>query len=54
MEAMRQAPAVKAYALAAETHAKFTESRVKGDPNYNMLDAPVCCFRPRKKKEAAQ
>lgn len=52
MEAMRNVPAVKAYALAPDTHAKFTESRVKGDANYNMLDtSAVCCMRPRKKKE---
>ncbi|CAH2217185.1 pyrimidodiazepine synthase-like [Pararge aegeria] len=52
MEAMKNVPAVKAYALAPETHAKFTESRVKGDANYNMLDtSAVCCMRPRKKKE---
>ncbi|CAG9793943.1 unnamed protein product [Diatraea saccharalis] len=52
IEAMKTVPAVKAYYLAAETHAKFTESRAKGDPNYNMLDtSAVCCMRPRKKKE---
>ncbi|CAH0729871.1 unnamed protein product, partial [Brenthis ino] len=52
MEAMRNDPAVKSYALAPDTHAKFTESRVKGDANYNMLDtSDVCCMRPRKKKE---
>ncbi|XP_023946793.2 pyrimidodiazepine synthase [Bicyclus anynana] len=52
MEAMKNVPAVKAYTLAPETHAKFTESRVKGDANYNMLDtSAVCCMRPRKKKE---
>lgn len=48
---MKVTPAVKAYYLAPETHAKFTESRAKGDADYNMLDAPVCCMRPRKKKE---
>lgn len=52
MVAMRNVPAVKAYALAPDTHAKFTESRNKGDANYNMLDSSaVCCMRPRKKKE---
>ncbi|XP_034831653.1 pyrimidodiazepine synthase-like [Maniola hyperantus] len=52
LEAMKNVPAVKAYALAPDTHAKFTESRVKGDANYNMLDtSAVCCMRPRKKKE---
>lgn len=52
MDAMKNVPAVKAYYLAAETHAKFIESRAKGDPNYNMLDSSaVCCMRPRKKKE---
>ncbi|CAH2091030.1 unnamed protein product [Euphydryas editha] len=52
MEAMRNVPAIKAYALAPDTHAKFTESRIKGDANYNMLDSSaVCCMRPRKKKE---
>ncbi|OWR43142.1 pyrimidodiazepine synthase-like [Danaus plexippus] len=52
MAAMRDSPAVKAYALAPDTHAKFTESRIKGDANYNMLDtSAVCCMRPRKKKE---
>ncbi|VVC98719.1 unnamed protein product [Leptidea sinapis] len=46
-------PAVKSYCLAPETHSKFTESRVKGNPDYNMLDTSdvVCCMRPRKKKE---
>ncbi|CAB3238043.1 unnamed protein product [Arctia plantaginis] len=52
ISAMKNAPAVKAYYLAAETHAKFIESRAKGDPDYNMLDtSAVCCMRPRKKKE---
>ncbi|KAL4711983.1 hypothetical protein ACJJTC_003650 [Scirpophaga incertulas] len=52
IEAMKTVPAVKSYYLAAETHAKFTESHAKGDPNYNMLDtSAVCCMRPRKKKE---
>ncbi|XP_046968909.1 pyrimidodiazepine synthase-like [Vanessa cardui] len=52
MGSMRSVPAVKSYALAADTHAKFTESRIKGDANYNMLDSSaVCCMRPRKKKE---
>lgn len=52
IEAMKNVPAVKSYYLAAETHAKFIESRAKGDPNYNMLDtSAVCCMRPRKKKE---
>nr|QLI62202.1 glutathione S-transferase 6 [Streltzoviella insularis] len=52
IEAMKNVPAVKAYYLSAETHAKFTESRNKGDANYNMLDtSAVCCMRPRKKKE---
>nr|AIL29316.1 glutathione S-transferase omega 1 [Cnaphalocrocis medinalis] len=52
IEAMKNVPAVKSYCLAAETHAKFTESRAKGDPDYNMLDtSAVCCMRPRKKKE---
>lgn len=52
IEAMRNVPAVKSYALAPDTHAKFTESRVKGDANYDMLDtSAVCCMRPRKKKE---
>ncbi|XP_075979033.1 pyrimidodiazepine synthase-like [Anticarsia gemmatalis] len=52
IEAMKNVPAVKSYYLAAETHAKFMESRAKGDPNYNMLDtSAVCCMRPRKKKE---
>ena len=52
IEAVRNVPAVKSYALAADTHAKFTESRLKGDANYNMLDtSAVCCIRPRKKKQ---
>nr|UQQ66576.1 glutathione S-transferase omega 2 [Conogethes punctiferalis] len=52
IEAMKNVPAVKSYNLAPETHAKFTESRAKGDPDYNMLDtSAVCCMRPRKKKE---
>nr|ANS56588.1 glutathione S-transferase omega1 [Micromelalopha troglodyta] len=52
IEAMKNVPAVKAYYLTADTHAKFIESRAKGDPNYNMLDtSEVCCMRPRKKKE---
>ncbi|KAJ2943719.1 hypothetical protein O0L34_g16832 [Tuta absoluta] len=52
IEEMKNTPAVKAYYLAPETHAKFTESRAKGDPDYNMLDtSAVCCMRPRKKKE---
>lgn len=52
IEAMKNVPAVRAYRLAPETHAKFTESRAKGDPDYNMLDSSdVCCMRPRKKKE---
>nr|UQS35840.1 glutathione-S-transferase omega 2 [Plodia interpunctella] len=53
MNVMKSAPAVQAYRLAPETHAKFTESRAKGDPDYNMLDSSdtVCCMRPRKKKE---
>ncbi|KOB75341.1 Glutathione S-transferase omega 1, partial [Operophtera brumata] len=52
MEAMKNAPAVKAYYLSPETHAKFTESHAKGDADYNMLDtSAVCCMRPRKKKE---
>ncbi|XP_028041031.1 pyrimidodiazepine synthase-like [Bombyx mandarina] len=52
IEAMKNVPAVKSYFLAAETHAKFIESRAKGDANYNMLDtSAVCCMRPRKKKE---
>ncbi|KAI5637093.1 pyrimidodiazepine synthase [Phthorimaea operculella] len=54
IEDMKVTPAVKAYYLAPETHAKFTESRAKGDPDYNMLDtSAVCCMRPRKKKEQA-
>lgn len=49
---MKDVPAVKSYCLAAESHAKFIESKTKGDPNYNMLDtSAVCCMRPRKKKE---
>ncbi|XP_072947173.1 pyrimidodiazepine synthase-like [Epargyreus clarus] len=52
MDAVRNSPAVKSYALAPDTHAKFTESRIKGDADYNMLDSSaVCCMRPRKKKE---
>ncbi|XP_041986189.1 uncharacterized protein LOC121738292 [Aricia agestis] len=52
MSAMKNVPSVKQYCLSPDTHAKFTESRVKGDPNYNMLDtSAVCCMRPRKKKE---
>ncbi|XP_050682913.1 pyrimidodiazepine synthase-like [Leptidea sinapis] len=53
IEAMKTVPAVKSYCLAPETHSKFTESRVKGNPDYNMLDTSdvVCCMRPRKKKE---
>lgn len=52
LEAVRNVPAVKSYALAADTHAKFTESRLKGNSNYNMLDtSAVCCIRPRKKKQ---
>ncbi|KAJ0178206.1 hypothetical protein K1T71_006029 [Dendrolimus kikuchii] len=52
MTAMKDVPAVKSYCLSADTHAKFMESRAKGDPNYNMLDtSAVCCMRPRKKKE---
>ncbi|XP_049873974.1 pyrimidodiazepine synthase-like [Pectinophora gossypiella] len=52
IEAMKNVPAVKSYYLPPETHAKFTESRSKGDPDYNMLDtSAVCCMRPRKKKE---
>lgn len=48
---VKEAPAVKSYRLAAETHAKFIESKVKGDANYNMLDSSaVCCMRPRKKQ----
>lgn len=50
--AMKASPAVKAYCLSPQTHAKFTESRAKGDADYNMLDtSAVCCMRPRKKKE---
>lgn len=49
---MKEVPAVKSYGLAPDTHAKFIESRAKGDPNYNMLDtSAACCMRPRKKKE---
>ncbi|XP_021195957.2 pyrimidodiazepine synthase [Helicoverpa armigera] len=52
LEAMKQVPAIKAYYLDPQTHAKFIESRNKGDANYNMLDtSAVCCMRPRKKKE---
>ncbi|CAF4924812.1 unnamed protein product [Pieris macdunnoughi] len=52
MESMKNDPPIKAYTLAPETHAKYTESRVKGTPDTNMLDtSDVCCFRPRKKKE---
>ncbi|XP_038223600.1 pyrimidodiazepine synthase-like [Zerene cesonia] len=52
IEAMKNVDAVKAYCLAPDTHAKFTESRAKGNPDYNMLDTSnVCCMRPRKKKE---
>ncbi|XP_026737915.1 pyrimidodiazepine synthase-like [Trichoplusia ni] len=52
IDAMKTVPAVKSYYLTAETHAKFMESRNKGDANYNMLDtSDVCCMRPRKKKE---
>ncbi|KAJ8716033.1 hypothetical protein PYW08_013318 [Mythimna loreyi] len=52
IEAMKVVPAVKQYYLTADTHAKFIESRNKGDANYNMLDtSAVCCMRPRKKKE---
>ncbi|KAF9793964.1 hypothetical protein SFRURICE_015616 [Spodoptera frugiperda] len=52
IEAMKIVPAVKLYYLSPETHAKFIESRNKGDANYNMLDTSgVCCMRPRKKKE---
>ncbi|XP_063535233.1 pyrimidodiazepine synthase-like [Cydia strobilella] len=52
LEAMKQVPAVKQYYLSAETHAKFVESKTKGEANYNMLDtSDVCCMRPRKKKQ---
>lgn len=52
IEAMKVVPAVKQYYLSPDTHAKFIESRNKGDANYNMLDtSSVCCMRPRKKKE---
>ncbi|CAG4947234.1 unnamed protein product [Parnassius apollo] len=52
IEAMKNVPAVKSYCLAPETHAKYIESRAKGNPDYNMLDtSAVCCMRPRKKKE---
>ncbi|KPJ07248.1 Glutathione S-transferase omega-1 [Papilio machaon] len=52
IEEMKNVPAVKSYCLAPETHAKYIESRAKGNPDYNMLDtSAVCCMRPRKKKE---
>lgn len=52
VDAMKQDPAVKAYILSPETHAKFASSKVQGNPEYNMLDSSTsCCIRPRKKKE---
>ncbi|CAK1545008.1 unnamed protein product [Leptosia nina] len=42
IEALKNDPAVKTYYLSPEIHAMFIESRLKGNPKYNMLVSGQC------------